>query len=217
MNILIIGAPGTGKGTMSEKLIEKYGIVHVSTGDMLRESVKNGTEVGKKAHGYMERGELVPDEVIHDIILERFAQKDMENGILMDGYPRTLAQAEDLDTIRASLGKKVDCVLNLELDEQVLIGRITGRRTCPNCKAIYHIQNMPPKVEGICDICGSQLVTRKDDTVESLRVRLDAYHESTKDVIGYYEKQGIVKNINADQSVEKVFEDITEALGECND
>jgi adenylate kinase len=165
----------------------------------------------------MERGELVPDEVIHDIILERFAQKDMENGILMDGYPRTLAQAEDLDTILASLGKKVDCVLNLELDEQVLIGRITGRRTCPNCKAIYHIQNMPPKVEGICDICGSQLVTRKDDTVESLRVRLDAYHESTKDVIGYYEKQGIVKNINADQSVEKVFEDITEALGECND
>ncbi|MBQ1289326.1 MAG: adenylate kinase [Erysipelotrichaceae bacterium] len=217
MNILIIGAPGTGKGTMSEKLIEKYGIVHVSTGDMLRESVKNGTEVGKKAHGYMERGELVPDEVIHDIILERFAQKDMENGILMDGYPRTLAQAEDLDTILASLGKKVDCVLNLELDEQVLIGRITGRRTCPNCKAIYHIQNMPPKVEGICDICGSKLVTRKDDTVESLRVRLDAYHESTKDVIGYYEKQGIVKNINADQSVEKVFEDITEALGECND
>ena len=217
MNILIIGAPGTGKGTMSEKLIEKYGIVHVSTGDMLRESVKNGTEVGKKAHGYMERGELVPYEVIHDIILERFAQKDMENGILMDGYPRTLAQAEDLDTILASLGKKVDCVLNLELDEQVLIGRITGRRTCPNCKAIYHIQNMPPKVEGICDICGSKLVTRKDDTVESLRVRLDAYHESTKDVIGYYEKQGIVKNINADQSVEKVFEDITEALGECND
>ncbi len=217
MNILIIGAPGTGKGTMSEKLIEKYGIVHVSTGDMLRESVKNGTEVGKKAHGYMERGELVPDEVIHDIILERFAQKDMENGILMDGYPRTLAQAEDLDSILASLGKKVDCVLNLELDEEILIGRVTGRRTCPNCKAIYHIQNMPPKVEGVCDICGSQLVTRKDDTVESLRVRLEAYHESTKDVIGYYANKGIVKTINADQSVEKVFADIVEALGECND
>ncbi|MBR2532541.1 MAG: adenylate kinase [Lachnospiraceae bacterium] len=217
MNILIIGAPGTGKGTMSEKLIEKYGIVHVSTGDMLRESVKNGTEVGKKAHGYMERGELVPDEVIHDIILERFAQKDMENGILMDGYPRTLAQAEDLDSILASLGKKVDCVLNLELDEEILIGRVTGRRTCPNCKAIYHIQNKPPKVEGVCDICGSQLVTRKDDTVESLRVRLEAYHESTKDVIGYYANKGIVKTINADQSVEKVFADIVEALGECND
>jgi len=217
MNILIIGAPGTGKGTMSEKLIEKYGIVHVSTGDMLRESVKNGTEVGKKAHGYMERGELVPDEVIHDIILERFAQKDMENGILMDGYPRTLAQAEDLDSILASLGKKVDCVLNLELDEEILIGRVTGRRTCPNCKAIYHIQNKPPKVEGVCDICGSQLVTRKDDTVESLQVRLEAYHESTKDVIGYYANKGIVKTINADQSVEKVFADIVEALGECND
>ena len=217
MNILIIGAPGTGKGTMSEKLIEKYGIVHVSTGDMLRESVKNGTEVGKKAHGYMERGELVPDEVIHDIILERFAQKDMDNGILMDGYPRTLAQAEDLDSILASLGKKVDCVLNLELDEKILIERITGRRTCPNCKAIYHIKNKPPKVEGVCDICGSQLVTRKDDTVESLRVRLDAYHESTKDVIGYYANKGIVKTINADQSVEKVFADIVEALGECND
>ena len=217
MNILIIGAPGTGKGTMSEKLIEKYGIVHVSTGDMLRESVKNGTEVGKKAHGYMERGELVPDEVIHDIILERFAQKDMDNGILMDGYPRTLAQAEDLDSILASLGKKVDCVLNLELDEKILIERITGRRTCPNCKAIYHIKNMPPKVEGVCDICGSQLVTRKDDTVESLRVRLDAYHESTKDVIGYYANKGIVKTINADQSVEKVFADIVDALGECDD
>ena len=213
MNILIIGAPGTGKGTMSEKLIEKYGIVHVSTGDMLRESVKNGTEVGKKAHGYMERGELVPDEVIHDIILERFAQKDMDNGILMDGYPRTLAQAEDLDSILASLGKKVDCVLNLELDEKILIERITGRRTCPNCKAIYHIKNMPPKVEGVCDKCGSELEQRKDDTKETAVSRISVYEESTAPLIDYYTGTGALRNFNAEKDPDELLKDIVTELG----
>ena len=215
MNLLIIGAPGTGKGTMSEKLIAEYGVVHISTGDMLRESVAAQTEVGLKAKSYMDAGKLVPDEVIHDIILERLGKNDIESGFLMDGYPRTLAQAEDLDVILNALNKKIDCVLNLELDENVLIDRITGRRICPECKSVYHIKSMPPKSEGICDNCGASLITRKDDTVESLSVRLEAYHDSTKPVIEYYASKGLVHNINSDQKPEAVFADIQKVLGCC--
>ena len=215
MNLLIIGAPGTGKGTMSEKLIAEYGVVHISTGDMLRESVAAQTEVGLKAKSYMDAGKLVPDEVIHEIILERLGKNDIESGFLMDGYPRTLAQAEDLDVILNALNKKIDCVLNLELDKNVLIDRITGRRICPECKSVYHIKSMPPKSEGICDNCGASLITRKDDTVESLSVRLEAYHDSTKPVIEYYASKGLVHNINSDQKPEAVFADIQKVLGGC--
>ena len=215
MNLLIIGAPGTGKGTMSELLIEKYGVIHISTGDMLRESVAAGTEVGLKAQSYMTAGLLVPDEVIHGVIVERLAKPDIDQGFLMDGYPRTLAQAADLDGILKELGKKIDCVINLELDEEVLVGRITGRRTCPQCKAIYHVVNKPPRVEGICDVCGSELVTRKDDTAESLKTRLNAYHESTRPVIEYYEKQGLVRTIDANHAPEEVFASIQKAVEEA--
>ena len=215
MNLLIIGAPGTGKGTMSELLIEKYGVIHISTGDMLRESVAAGTEVGLKAQSYMTAGLLVPDEVIHGVIVERLAKPDIDQGFLMDGYPRTLAQAADLDGILKELGKKIDCVINLELDEEVLVGRITGRRTCPQCKAIYHVVNKPPRVEGICDVCGSELVTRKDDTAESLKTRLNAYHESTRPVIEYYEKQGLVRTIDVNHAPEEVFASIRKAVEEA--
>ena len=215
MNLLIIGAPGTGKGTMSELLIEKYGVIHISTGDMLRESVAAGTEVGLKAQSYMTAGLLVPDEVIHGVIVERLAKPDIDQGFLMDGYPCTLAQAADLDGILKELGKKIDCVINLELDEEVLVGRITGRRTCPQCKAIYHVVNKPPRVEGICDVCGSELVTRKDDTAESLKTRLNAYHESTRPVIEYYEKQGLVRTIDANHAPEEVFASIRKAVEEA--
>ena len=217
MNLLIIGAPGTGKGTMSEKLVKDYDLCHISTGDMLRESVAEGTPVGLLAQEYMSAGRLVPDSVIHEIILERLGKPDLEKGFLMDGYPRTLAQAEDLDDILKQLDKKIDAVLNLNLDEEIIIERICGRRSCPNCKAIYHIKNMPPKQEGVCDVCGSELVSRKDDNVESLNVRLQAYHEQTSPVIDYYQNQDLVSDINADQEVDDCYSDIKKVIEAIND
>lgn len=214
MNLLIIGAPGTGKGTMSDLLVKQFGIVHISTGDMLRESIAEGTVIGIKAQSYVASGKLVPDEVIHEIILERLSRGDIQNGFLMDGYPRTLAQAEDLDNILQQIHRKIDKVLNLNLAEDVLVSRISGRRTCSYCKAIYHIVNKPPRVEGVCDICGHNLVTRNDDTVESLKTRLEAYHKLTKPVIAYYERKNLVVNIDANQSVANVFADICQNL-EC--
>ena len=214
MNLLIIGAPGTGKGTMSDLLVKQFGIVHISTGDMLRESIAEGTVIGIKAQSYVASGKLVPDEVIHEIILERLSRGDIQNGFLMDGYPRTLAQAEDLDNILQQIHRKIDKVLNLNLAEDVLVSRISGRRTCSHCKAIYHIVNKPPRVEGVCDICGHNLVTRNDDTVESLKTRLEAYHKLTKHVIAYYERKNLVVNVDANQSVANVFADICQNL-EC--
>ena len=180
-------AQGTGKGTMSALIKENYDVVHVSTGDMLREAVAEKTEVGLKAAEYMNKGALVPDEVIHDIILERLSKDDIKKGFLFDGYPRTLEQAIDLDKILETLNMKIDHVLNLEVDEEILDERITGRRICTKCKEIYHIKNKPPKVEGICDVCGGELMQRKDDTLEALSARLEAYYSSTKPVIDHYE------------------------------
>ena len=212
MNLLIIGAPGAGKGTMSENIINDYHLIHVSTGDMLRAAVKNETPVGLKAQEYMNRGELVPDEIIHDIIVERFSADDMEAGFLFDGYPRTLAQAIDLDEILKELDKKVDCVINLNIDDQQLIERITGRRLCPTCGEIYNIYSKPSITEGICDKCGGQLIQRKDDNLESLTVRLEEYHKNTQPVIEYYEKADIVKNVDATQSLQDVYADIKNIL-----
>ena len=212
MNLLIIGAPGAGKGTMSDNIIDDFHLIHVSTGDMLREAVKNQTEVGLKAQEYMNRGELVPDETIHDIIVERFSKDDMEAGFLFDGYPRTYAQAVDLDEILKQLNKKLDCVINLNIDDQKLIERITGRRLCPTCGEIYNIYTLPSKVEGICDKCGAELIQRKDDNLESLTVRLSEYHKNTQPVIEYYEKLGIVKHVDATQSMEDVYKDIKAIL-----
>ena len=214
MNLLIMGAPGTGKGTMSALIKDEYHVVHVSTGDMLREAIADKTEIGLKAQEYMAKGALVPDEIIHGIIYERLQKDDMKNGFLFDGYPRTIEQAIDLDNILNSLGMKIDAVINLGVDDEVLKERIVGRRTCSKCKEIYHVKTKPSKVEGVCDICGGELTQRKDDTLEALTTRLEAYYASTKPVIGYYEKMGLVSNINADQSREDVFKDIKSILGE---
>ncbi len=212
MNLLIIGAPGAGKGTMSELITRNFDVVHVSTGDMLREAVRNGTEVGRKAQEYMNKGELVPDSIIHDIIAERLSADDMKNGFLFDGYPRTKAQAEDLDDILNTLKMKIDGVIVLDIADETLTKRITGRRICKNCGEIYNIYFGAPKVEGICDKCGSPLTQRKDDNVESLVTRLEAYHASTKPVIDYYEEKGVVKKVDADQAIDKVFDDIQTIL-----
>lgn len=213
MNLLIIGAPGAGKGTMSERILEKYKVIHVSTGDMLRAAVKDETAVGLKAQEYMNKGALVPDEIIHDIIVERLSKDDVKQGFLFDGYPRTEAQAVDLDNILEELGLKVDAVINLNVDDEVLTKRITGRRSCPKCGKLFNIYYHAPKVEGICDDCGGELTQRKDDNEESLKVRLSEYHNNTKPVIEHYEKKGIVRHVNADQAVADVFNEIDAILG----
>ncbi len=212
MNLLIIGAPGAGKGTMSELIINTYHLVHVSTGDMLRAAVKAGTPVGLKAQEYMNKGALVPDEVIHDIIVERLSADDMEAGFLFDGYPRTLNQAKDLDSILKEVGKKIDCVINMNIEDGELVKRITGRRLCPVCGEIFNIYYKAPEKEGICDKCGAQLIQRKDDNLESLTVRLQEYHRNTQPVIEYYEGSGLVRHVDATKSVDEVFSEIRSAL-----
>ncbi len=212
MNLLIIGAPGTGKGTMSNLIIEKYHVVHISTGDMLREAVASGSKVGMEAQAYMNAGKLVPDSIIHAIISERLQKDDIKRGFLMDGYPRNVEQALDLADILKELNMKIDAVINLSVDEEILKDRITGRRLCKKCGAIYHIKNHPPKVEGVCDVCGDSLYTRKDDTLESLTTRLNEYHNNTKPVIDYYAKDNLVKDIDASLSVDDVFKAVVCAI-----
>ena len=212
MNLLIIGAPGVGKGTMSKFLIEKQNLIHISTGDMLRLAVKEQTPVGKLASQYMDKGQLVPDEVIHDIIVERLSKDDIKQGFLFDGYPRTLAQAIDLDKILQELNMKIDAVINLQIEDDVVVKRITGRRTCSNCGAIYNIYFGAPKTENVCDKCGSQLSLRKDDNIESLSKRLEEFHSNTQPVIEYYESQNIVHNVQGDQSIESEYAEIESVL-----
>ncbi len=212
MNLLIIGAPGAGKGTMSDLIINTYHLVHVSTGDMLRAAVKAGTPVGLKAQEYMNKGALVPDEVIHDIIVERLSADDMEAGFLFDGYPRTVNQAKDLDSILKEVGKKIDCVINMNIEDEELVKRITGRRLCPVCGEIFNIYYKAPEKEGICDKCGAELIQRKDDNLESLTVRLEEYHKNTQPVIEYYEESGLVKHVDATKSVDGVFDEIRSVL-----
>ena len=212
MNLLIIGAPGVGKGTMSEYIIKEYGVVHISTGDMLRAAIKDKTPVGLKAQEYMSAGKLVPDEIVHDIIVERLSKDDVKKGFLFDGYPRTLEQAKDLTRILNGLSMKIDAVINLDIADEVVVKRITGRRICMKCGNIHNIYFKAPKVEGVCDVCGEKLTTRADDNEESLKTRLSAYHSSTQPVIDYYEAEGIVKHIHADQKPEDEFNDIRKAL-----
>ena len=204
-----MGPAGAGKGTMSDLILKEYDIPHISTGDMLRDNVRNNTELGNLAKSYMDAGNLVPDDVIIAMVEKRLQEDDCQKGYLLDGFPRTLVQAEAFEKIENKIGKPVECVIALEVGFDTLVERITGRRICPKCGAIYHIHNKPSKVEGICDVCGSELTQRKDDTVEQLTVRMDGYEKSTKPVIDFYDKRGIVSYIDASQETAAVFETVS--------
>lgn len=212
MNILIMGPAGAGKGTMSMRIKEAYGIPHISTGDMLRQNLREETALGKKAQTYMEAGRLVPDDVINAMVEVRLRQADCKHGYLLDGYPRTLAQAQALDRIGESMGRNVQVVLVLNVDRKVLEERIVGRRICPQDGSIYHVKNHPPKVAGICDLCGASLLQRKDDTVEKLDARMQEYEALTQPVIAYYRTKGIVFEIDASQNASATFEQISAVL-----
>lgn len=216
MNILIMGPAGAGKGTMSDLILQAYDIPHISTGDMLRENVANGTELGKEAKSYMDAGKLVPDDVINAMVEKRLQEPDCQKGYLLDGFPRTLVQARAFEEIAAKIGKPVEAVLALEVDFEILKERVTGRRVCPKCGAIYHIKNFPPKVEGVCDKCGSPLKQRADDTVEKLTQRMKEYNASTKPVIDFYDEKGVVTHLDASQKPDVVFGRIKEALAKID-
>ena len=209
MNLILLGAPGAGKGTQAELLMEKLSIPGISTGNMLREAMRNGTPVGEKAKYYMDNGLLVPDEVIMDIVAERVAQPDCENGFILDGVPRTLAQAEAL----LERGVRIDHVVSIEIDDAVIEGRMTGRRVCAKCGASYHIVANAPKVEGICDHCGSELMIRKDDAPETVRRRLEVYHEQTEVLKDFYAKLGMLRLVEGNQTIEGASKDILAAIG----
>ena len=209
MNLILLGAPGAGKGTQAELLMEKLSIPGISTGNMLREAMKNGTPVGEKAKYYMDNGLLVPDEVILDIVAERVAMPDCANGFILDGVPRTLAQAEALE----EKGVKIDHVVSIEVDDAVIEGRMTGRRVCPKCGASYHIVANPPKMDGICNACGAELTIRKDDAPETVRKRLEVYHATTEVLKDFYGKLGRLDIIEGNQPIEKANEDILKAIG----
>ncbi len=213
MNIIMLGPPGAGKGTQAKMLVEKLGIPQISTGDMLRAAVKEGTELGKKAKEYMDAGKLVPDEVVIGIVKERLAQPDCEKGFILDGFPRTIPQAEALDKVLEELGKKIDYVINVAVPNEELITRLTGRRTCRQCGAMYHVVFNPPKVEGKCDKCGGELYQRDDDKEETIRQRLEVYEAQTAPLIEYYEKKGVLYNIDGTGSIEEIFQNILKVLG----
>ena len=209
MNLILLGAPGAGKGTQAELLVAKLQIPSISTGNMLREAMAKGTSLGTLAKQYIDGGNLVPDDVILSIVAERVAKPDCENGFILDGVPRTLAQAEALD----AKGVKIDHVVSLEIEDSVIEGRMTGRRVCTKCGASYHIVANPTKQEGICDLCGGTVATRVDDAPETVRKRLEVYHASTEILKDYYAKQGKLRLVNADQSIEDANADILKGIG----
>ena len=209
MNLILLGAPGAGKGTQAELLVEKLGIPAISTGNMLREAMRNGTDLGKQAKQYMEAGELVPDELILGIVAERVSQNDCANGFILDGVPRTLAQAEALD----AKGVRIDHVVSIEIADDVIEGRMTGRRVCSKCGASYHIVANPPKAEGICDLCEGELIVRKDDAPETVRHRLEVYHASTEVLKRYYEAQGKLRLVEGNQGIEGCRDQILSVIG----
>ena len=208
-----MGGPGAGKGTMSAKIVEKFNVNHISTGDIFRSEIGNGTELGLEAKSYMDKGLLVPDELVNNMVKSYLDKlEDKKNGFLLDGYPRTLEQAKAFDALAGDGALSIDKVIAMDIPFDVLAGRITGRRLCKECGEIYHLQSKPPMVEGKCDVCGGDLYQRKDDTVESLTVRLDEYSKQTAPVLDYYEQKGIVARINADQPIENVWSDVLKAL-----
>lgn len=213
MKIIMLGAPGAGKGTQAKMIAEKYSVPHVSTGDIFRANIKNGTELGKEAKKYMDQGLLVPDELTVKILLDRVAQDDCKNGYVLDGFPRTIPQAQVLDKALAELDDAIDYAINVDVPDENIIRRMGGRRACLTCGATYHVEHIPPKKEGICDACGSELVLRDDDKPETVKNRLDVYHKQTQPLIDFYEEKGILKSVDGTVPMEDVFAAITEILG----
>ena len=212
MKIIMLGAPGAGKGTQAKMIADKFGIPHISTGDIFRENVKNGTELGKEAKKYMDQGALVPDELTVKILLDRVAKDDCKNGYVLDGFPRTIPQAEVLDNALNELGEKIDYAINVDVPDENIIRRMSGRRACLSCGATYHIEHVPPKQEGICDRCGKELVLRDDDKEETVKNRLDVYHKQTQPLIDFYTKQGVLKTVDGTADMKDVFAAVTAIL-----
>ena len=210
----MLGAPGAGKGTQAKKIAAKYGIPHISTGDIFRANIKGGTELGMKAKSYMDQGQLVPDELTVRILLDRVAKDDCKNGYVLDGFPRTIPQAEVLDKALSEINDKIDYAINVDVPDENIINRMGGRRACLSCGATYHMVHIPPKKEGICDVCGQPLVLRDDDKPETVQKRLNVYHEQTQPLIDYYTRQGVLKTVDGTRDLNEVFQEIVDILGE---
>ena len=210
----MLGAPGAGKGTQAKQIADKYGVPHISTGDIFRANIKNGTELGKKAKEYMDKGLLVPDELVCDLVVDRIQQADCEKGYILDGFPRTIIQARKLADICSMFNFKIDAVINLDIPEDVLVKRLSGRRTCADCGKSYHIVYNPPKKEGVCDVCGGELTQRSDESEEAVQVRIDTYNKQTKPLIDYYTMLGELTNVDGNQSMDEVAEEIYKVLDE---
>ncbi|MEH7235934.1 adenylate kinase [Bacillus sp. JJ1562] len=213
MNLVLMGLPGAGKGTQAERIVEKYNIPHISTGDMFRAAIKDGTELGLQAKSFMDKGELVPDEVTIGIVRERLSKDDCNQGFLLDGFPRTVPQAEALEAILTELEKKIDYVINIEVDSKDLLERLTGRRICKECGSTYHLVFNPPSQEGTCDKCGGELYQRADDNAETVGTRLQVNIEQSKPLLDFYQEKGYLRNIDGQQEINKVFGDVEELLG----
>ncbi|WP_027726451.1 adenylate kinase [Tuberibacillus calidus] len=213
MNLILMGLPGAGKGTQAERIVEKYGLPHISTGDMFRAAIKEETELGKKAKSYMDAGELVPDDVTIGIVRERLGKADCQKGFLLDGFPRTTAQAEALDNLLADMGRQIDAVLYIDVDRDSLLERLTGRRICSQCGATYHITLNPPKEEGVCDKCGGELFQRDDDKIETVKTRLEVNEKQQKPLLDFYNKKNCLQEIDGNQDIDDVFASIERVLG----
>jgi adenylate kinase len=213
MKIIMLGAPGAGKGTQAKQIASKYDIPHISTGDIFRANIKNGTELGNKAKSYMDKGLLVPDELVVDLVVDRVAEKDCEKGYVLDGFPRTIPQAEALDAALAKNGESMEYAINVEVPDENIVKRMSGRRACVACGATYHLEHIPPKTEGVCDTCGKELILRDDDKPETVLNRLNIYHEQTQPLIDYYTKKGILKEVDGTKNMADVFADIVSILG----
>ena len=213
MKIIMLGAPGAGKGTQAKKIAAKYDIPHISTGDIFRANIKNGTELGNKAKTYMDQGLLVPDELVVDLVVDRVQQDDCKNGYVLDGFPRTIPQAEALDKALAALGDKVDYAIDVNVPDENIVNRMGGRRACVGCGATYHLVYAPTKTEGICDVCGKELILRDDDKPETVQKRLNVYHEQTQPLIDYYTTAGILKTVDGTVDINDVIAAIVEILG----
>ena len=213
MKIVMLGAPGAGKGTQAKMIAAKYQIPHISTGDIFRANIKNGTELGKKAKSYMDQGLLVPDELTVDLVIDRLAQDDCKNGYILDGFPRTIPQAEVLDAALAKLGEKMDYAIDVDVPDENIVSRMSGRRACTGCGATYHIVYNPSKKGECCEVCGEKLILRDDDKPETVQKRLNVYHEQTQPLIDYYTKQSILRTVDGTQDMNDVFAEIVKILG----